>query len=497
MGVVSFTVRLFYSYSHRDEAFRQELEAHLSFMRRSNLTAEWHDRKIDAGDEWKVQIDHYIGTADIVLLLISADFIASDYCWSEEMTKALARHERGEASVIPVILRPCRWKSTPLAKLQAVPKDAKAISEWSSRDAAFDDIAAAIERTVAKLMEHRCRATEQVRAEAEGAHQRAEAEAARLAAEQRTNAKAKEERQRLEAEANREAEELTKAEAKRKAEDEERRKVEEERKKAAEEETRRAATPFKARDTFRDEDDCPEMVVIPAGEFVMGSPESGPGQLEKEVPRHKVMISRPFAVGKYPVTFDEWDACVKAGGCKHKPDDAGWGRGRRPVIKVSWDDVQWYLAWLSELTGKPYRLLTEAEWEYAARAGRMTRYPWGDKRGTNRANFRDSGSPWSGKQTAPVGRFEPNAFGLYDMIGNVWEWVQDCWNEYLGLRYGDADIRDGHAWVREWNLESEQDRVVRGGSWLSSPRLARIAIRDRYKRTIRSNVLGFRIARTL
>ena len=157
MGPIS----LFYSYSHRDEAFRQELEAHLSFLRRGNLIAEWHDRKIDAGDEWKAQIDHYIGTADIVLLLVSADFIASDYCWGEEMTKALARHERGEARVIPVILRPCRWTRTPLGKLQAVPKDAKAISEWSSRDAAFDDIATAIERTVEELRERRTRGEEE------------------------------------------------------------------------------------------------------------------------------------------------------------------------------------------------------------------------------------------------------------------------------------------------------------------------------------------------
>ena len=151
MGQIS----LFYSYSHRDEAFRQELEAHLSFLRRGNLIAEWHDRKIDAGDEWKAQIDHHIGTADIVLLLVSADFIASDYCWGEETTKALARHERGEARVIPVILRPCRWTSTPLGKLQAVPKDAKPVSEWSSRDAAFDDIATVIERAVQELRQHR------------------------------------------------------------------------------------------------------------------------------------------------------------------------------------------------------------------------------------------------------------------------------------------------------------------------------------------------------
>jgi hypothetical protein len=175
MGPIS----LFYSYSHRDEAFRQDLEAHLSFLRRGKLIAEWHDRNIGAGDEWKGEIDHYIGTADIVLLLVSADFIASDYCWGEEMNKALARHERGEARVIPVILRPCRWARTPLGNLQAVPKDAKAVSEWFNRDAAFDDIAAAIERTVDELTQRRRQAAEKTQREAEPA---------RVAAAQRSKA---------------------------------------------------------------------------------------------------------------------------------------------------------------------------------------------------------------------------------------------------------------------------------------------------------------------
>jgi formylglycine-generating enzyme required for sulfatase activity len=228
---------------------------------------------------------------------------------------------------------------------------------------------------------------------------------------------------------------------------------------------------------FRDSPDTPEMVVIPAGEFMMG-----------EGTQHKVTIARPFAVGKYPLTFDEWDACVKAGGCKHKPEDAGWGRGNRPVINVTWEDAQAYVAWLSKKTGKPYRLLSEAEWEYAARAGTTTRYPWGDEPGTNRANFRGSGSQWSGKQTAPVGSFEPNAFGLYDMIGNVWEWLQDCWNDSY-----DGAPTDGSAW------ESGDcgRRVVRGGSWGYGPESARVADRIRSNPTIRIIDQGFRLARTL
>jgi TIR domain/NB-ARC domain len=144
-------ISLFYSYSHRDEVLRDKLDTHLAFLRRSERITEWHDRKIGAGNDWRGQIDRRLAEADIILLLVSADFIASDYCWGEEMTKALERHQLGEARVIPVILRPCQWQKTPLRSLQAVPKDGKPISEWPSHDAALDDIAAAVEGTIADL----------------------------------------------------------------------------------------------------------------------------------------------------------------------------------------------------------------------------------------------------------------------------------------------------------------------------------------------------------
>jgi formylglycine-generating enzyme required for sulfatase activity len=524
---------LFYSYSHRDEAFRQDLEKHLAFLRRSEWIAEWHDRMIEAGEEWKAEIDHYLATADIVLLLVSADFIASDYCWSVEMTKALARHERREARVIPVILRPCRWTSTPLAKLQAVPKDARPVSEWPSRDAAFDDIATAIERTVGELREQRRRAAEQAR-------QRAEAEAARLAAEQRRQAEAEQERRRRQLEAARKAEEerqRLEAQARRQAEEERQRREAELKRKA--EAARQGAEPQsgtgtgagvtsglaslwlqrkplaliggigailfllflgggespvvgsatrRAGESFRDCDQCPEMVVIPGGNFMMGSPESEEGRSGDEGPQHPVTFARPFAVGKYEVTFDEWDACVAAGGCKERPADQAWGRGKRPVINVSWDGAQQYVAWLAKKTGRGYRLLSEAEWEYAARAGFATRYPWGDEPGINRANFNGSGSQWSGKQTAPVGSFQPNPFGLHDMIGNVWEWTQDCWNDsYKGAP------EDGRA----WETGDCGRRVVRGGSWDYGPQGCRCAIRNWFEPGVRDSNLGFRLARTL
>ena len=168
------------------------------------------------------------------------------------------------------------------------------------------------------------------------------------------------------------------------------------------------------------------MIVVPAGEFMMGSPVSEKGRSDDEGPQHKVMFAKPFAVSKFAVTFEQWDACVAVGGCGYySPSDTGWGRATRPVIYVNWDEAQNYVAWLSKMTGQTYRLLSEAEWEYAARAGTQTAYPWGDEIGKGNANCNGCSSQWDNKQTAPVGSFAPNAFGLYEMYGNVWQWLQD------------------------------------------------------------------------
>ena len=241
---------------------------------------------------------------------------------------------------------------------------------------------------------------------------------------------------------------------------------------------------LKPKDTFKDCPECPEMVVIPAGEFMMGSTE-----YDNEKPVHKVTIAKPFAVGKFEVTFAEWDACVSAGGCKHKPNDRGWGKGNRPVIDVSWDDItKEYLPWLSRKSGRTYRLLSEAEWEYAARAGSSRKYAWGDEVGRNLANCDGCGSQRDNKQTAPVGSFQPNTFGLHDMHGNVWEWVQDCYKDTYAAAPSDG---------RATSDVASCSRVLRGGTWDGNPWFLRSAGRSNLAPDNRLSGQGFRVARTL
>ena len=233
----------------------------------------------------------------------------------------------------------------------------------------------------------------------------------------------------------------------------------------------------------------PEMVVIPAGTFRMGCLSYDDTCFDDEKPVHDVQIPRPFALSKYEVTFAEWDACVAAGGCKgHRPDDVGWGRGSLPVINVSWSDAQAYVSWLSKGTGNTYRLPSESEWEYAARAGSTTKYSWGNEIGTNRANCSIDFCGDGFGSTAPVGAFAPNAFGLHDMHGNVWEWVEDCWNDsYYGAPSGGEP----------WTSGDCAKRVLRGGSWYYVRRDLRSSNRSWNSTSFRSGIIGFRVARTL
>jgi formylglycine-generating enzyme required for sulfatase activity len=232
---------------------------------------------------------------------------------------------------------------------------------------------------------------------------------------------------------------------------------------------------------------CPVMIVIPAGKFIMGSPENELDRKASEGPQHEVTVATPLAVSKFEVTFEEWDACVAAVACPRATDH--WGRGAMPVINVSWDDAKQYVGWLSRSTGKEYRLLTETEWEYAARAGADTRYSWGNDPSKGNANCNGCGGHGDLQQTTPVGSFKPNAWGLYDMHGNVWEWVEDSWHENY-----DGAPTDASAWLRDGDADYH---VARGGSWNNESELVRAAFRVRRNRHVQFDTLGFRVATTI
>jgi len=259
---------------------------------------------------------------------------------------------------------------------------------------------------------------------------------------------------------------------------------------------------LKPGDTFREcdseggpDDECPEMVVVPPGSFLMGSPLTDKDRQADEQPQHSVTIGKPFAVAKFELTFAEWDNCAKYGGCDAHITSA-WGRDQNPVINVTWDDAQTYVAWLSKVTGKSYRLLTEAEYEYATRAGTQTIYPWGNDVGENNANCSGCLVGWQNteaEQPRAVGRYPPNGFGLYDMVGNVYSLVADG---YHG-NYQNAP-RDGSIWEScVSGADTRSICVLRGGSYHTSRTLVRSAYRTFRVRAERSTDAGFRVARTL
>ena len=270
---------------------------------------------------------------------------------------------------------------------------------------------------------------------------------------------------------------------------------------------------------FQECTDCPKMVAIPAGKFMMGSPATEPGRFDAEGPQHIVSV-RAFAIGKFEVTNAEFLAFLRETGYQPAPCDPilglSWqspGRGLayppgqtnpplEPAVCLSWNDAQAYLAWLNgkvrglasaaKSRDGPYRLPSEAEWEYAARAGTTTARWWGDAIGVGNANCSGCGSQWDGKLIAPVGSFGRNPFGLYDMLGNVWQWVNDCWNEsYIGAP------TDGSSWTSG----DCSKRVLRGGSWSNVPVFVRSATRSRADAAGRgfdySSYAGIRVARTL
>ena len=263
---------------------------------------------------------------------------------------------------------------------------------------------------------------------------------------------------------------------------------------------------------FQDAPFGPEMVVVPAGDFWMGSPDGSGGDQGdagepeasyNEGPRHLVTIARPFAVGRFAVTFEEWDWAQAhpewhrhSGLEPRRPDDRKWGRGRHPVIDVSWEDAQAYCRWLAAVTGKPYRLPSEAEWEYCCRAGTETPFWWGASISTGQANYEGNFTYAGGREgeyrrrTVLIDSLEANPWGLYQVHGNVWEWCEDVWHD----SYAGTPPDDGSPWLQDSDASR---RMTRGGAWVSYPQNLRSASRIGFTTDDRNDILGFRVARTL
>jgi formylglycine-generating enzyme required for sulfatase activity len=242
-----------------------------------------------------------------------------------------------------------------------------------------------------------------------------------------------------------------------------------------------AGTQAKAGAEITDCPACPVLIPIPAGSFTMGSNASD----ASERPAHPVAVNAPFAIGKYEVTVVQWNACADANACPRlsatsNPSPAA------PVRDVSWDDAQVYVKWLAATSGKPYRLPTEAEWEYAARAGTTTRYWWGEQMATGKANCKDCGPPWRAETPGNAGGFAPNPWGLHDMSGSVWEWVADCWHNSFSGAPSDAKV---------WDMPNCSARVIRGGSWREGAAYMVSSSRFKYDASVRHTQNGFRVAR--
>ncbi|WP_413206267.1 formylglycine-generating enzyme family protein [Rhodospirillum sp. A1_3_36] len=261
---------------------------------------------------------------------------------------------------------------------------------------------------------------------------------------------------------------------------------------------------------FKECTDCPEMVPLPAGSFTMGD-DRGRQNVGPAVP---ITLSRPFAIARTETTWDQWTACVADGACEGGQDDHAWGRGNRPMINITWDQARDYAAWLSAKTGATYRLPTEAEWEYAARAGTDTPWWFGETMVTGRVNCRhcDPDKPWDARSSAPVGSYPPNPWGLSDMNGNVWEFTLDCWSKTHAGAPPDGSARppdgsarppdgsarppDGSARRPEsQNGEDCRDKTMRGGAWYYKASLSASTGRARADSHVWSYVVGFRVVR--
>ncbi|MBC7776495.1 MAG: SUMF1/EgtB/PvdO family nonheme iron enzyme [Phycisphaerae bacterium] len=549
-------IRIFIAYSSKDLVFKEEIRKRLRPLERAGKVSIWDNWDLEGGAEWDVEIREKLENADLILLLLSPDALDSDYFYEVEAPIALRRHEAGEAIAVGILLRPCMemLKHTPLGdftKYELLPKKGHPIVDqyWHHADEAYLTIFREVDILVEKIQDLRngrmmflqrqqeyADLTVQVTSliqkkkwieantllnasltlweegfepSREGLEKQREKCVNELKAKGEAARKKREKKERLQREeADHAAWEIAEETAKEAAYQKYIRDfsmgihleaalfalVEIEQTKEA---TAKEAVRPKNGQTMRDMPGGPEMVFVEGGNFQMGSDED-----DSEKPIHRVSVPS-FWMGKYPITFDEYDAFCSDNG-KEKPKDQSWGRGRQPVINVYWEDAQEYCKWLSEKTGAQYHLPSEAEWEFAARGGTLSKgykFAGGNNVDEVAWYWENSGEKkmsgewnWDNIQknnckTHPVGEKRTNELGLHDMSGNVWEWCADAWHE----NYEGAPA-DGSAWM----TGGEQERaVLRGGSWNLNDTLCRVAYRTRSNRTNRHFSGGFRVARAV
>jgi formylglycine-generating enzyme required for sulfatase activity len=491
-------VKTFICYAHEDHAVVEGLKKQLAVFEKRSLLQIWSDGKILPGEPWDKAIKIQLEQAELILLFVSVDFINSEYIEKTELKAALQRHRDGQAVLIPIIVRSCHWQEYfDIGQFQALPAKARPIlsSHFPYIDEAFFEIAEGIRKTAEERRQQKAAqyAREQAEQEAQNRAKllRTKDEAAWKAACEENTAEAYEsylDQYTLhEAEAHAHISALETAAARERAARKAAEKAAEQKRREAEaaeaEATRRREEAERRHnDPFHD-----EMIRIKGGAFDMGD-VFGEGE-SREKPVHRVTVP-DFYLAKYPVTQAQWRAVMG--------EDPSHFKGERlPVEQVSWDDAQAFIQKLKDLTGLPYRLPTEAEWEYAAReGGKKVRFGNGkDTADPAQMNFNAlekykqaySKTGEYRQQTTPVDAFAPNALGLFDMSGNVWEWCQDWYHD----SYKDAPA-DGSAWIYpEGSL-----RVIRGGSCYYNPRYCRAAIRSLFTPGLRYYSIGFRLART-
>jgi formylglycine-generating enzyme required for sulfatase activity len=435
--------QVFISYSHKDKDWLERLQTMLVPLQWQGKLKLWADTDIRPGQRWKEEIKQALAEAAVAVLLVSPDFLASRFIHEYELPPLLDAATKEGLTILWVPVRPSLYEETVIGEYQAAhdPKTPLSTLPVWQQEVALTEIARTIKLTQpTEILSSSPPAQSTNISNKQTLTPPIESKpfsklVPPLYIEPGLSAKPTRSTlpviQSIYGWSAYQVQELQ------------------------QQTTLALGLRVEFRDTLKDGSPGSEMVVIPAGEFLIGSPEDEPERQGSEGPQHKVVIAKPFAIGRYAVTFEEYDRFCEATR-REKPDDQGWGRGRRPVISVAWEDVVAYCAWLSQETGAAYRLPSEAEWEYACRAGATTAYWWGDEIDTTRANYNGNYVYRNGpkgeyrQQTVPVDTFQPNPFGLYQVHGNVWEWVADVWRN----DYQDAP-HDGSAQTM-WPVRTEQ-----------------------------------------